>query len=154
MTRLGARKSQARAGGRGATGSILRYLVAGGVAFAIDFGLLTLAHVVFGWPTWLAAGTAFVVSFIFTYTIQRVFSFGSLTAHGPALIKYTLLVALNTVVTSIIVALADGSALSWIGGKVLATAMTTVWNYFAYRYWIFPDASRRDVVAKTIVGED
>ncbi len=115
----------------------VRYLIAGGVAFLVDFGLLALFHEVFGWETWLAAGAAFVVSFAFTYTIQRVFSFGSDVPHGRALVKYTLLVAFNTVATAVIVGLVDESALSWAGGKVIATVVTTVWNYFAYKYWVF-----------------
>lgn len=133
--------------------SAVRYLIAGGLAFIVDFGLLFLFHEVFGWATWLAAGTAFVVSFGFTYTIQRVFSFGSQVAHGPALIKYTLLVAVNTVATAIIVALVDQSPLSWAGGKVIATVVTTVWNYFAYRYWVFA-TPRRSRTARGAVRED
>jgi len=133
--------------------SAVRYLLAGGVAFLVDFGLLALFHEVFGWPTWIAAGTAFVVSFAFTYTIQRVFSFESQSPHGPALIKYTLLVAVNTVATAIIVALVDQSPLSWAGGKIIATVVTTVWNYFAYRYWVFA-GPRRSNAAHEAARED
>ncbi|MGN7799181.1 GtrA family protein [Leifsonia sp. 22587] len=131
---------------------LVRYLIAGGLAFLVDFGLLALFHEVFDWPTWLAAGTAFVVSFVFTYTIQRMYSFGSTVPHGKALIKYTLLVAFNTVATAVIVALVDTSALSWAGGKVIATAVTTVWNFFAYKYWVF--AEPRRVGARPQPGED
>lgn len=131
---------------------MVRYLLAGGVAFLVDFGLLALFHEVFGWVTWLAAGVAFILSFAFTYFIQRVFSFESTAPHGTALIKYTLLVAFNTLATAIIVGLVDQSALSWAGGKVIATAVTTVWNYFAYKYWVF--ASPRSAVVEPEPGED
>lgn len=127
---------------------IVRYLVAGGLAFIVDFSLLWLFHEVFGWATWLAAGTAFVISFAFTYTIQRVLGFSAQVPHGPALIKYTVLVAVNTVATSIIVSLVDQSPLSWAGGKVIATAVTTVWNYFAYRYWVFAGPRRSSPVTE------
>lgn len=115
----------------------VRYLLAGGVCFLLDFGLLALLHEVFGWPTWLSAGISFLVSFAFTYSIQRMFSFSSRAPHGRALVKYTILVGINTVATIAIVALVDKSALSWAGGKVIATLITTAWNYFAYRYWVF-----------------
>lgn len=115
----------------------IRYLLAGGVSFLVDFGLLALLHVVFGWPTWLATGVAFLASFAFTYTVQRFFSFASRVPHGRALIKYTLLVLFNTVASIGIVALLDRSAVSWEGGKIVATAASTVWNYFAYKYWVF-----------------
>ncbi len=128
--------------------SVVRYLIAGGLAFIVDFTLLWLFHAVFGWATWLAAGVAFVVSFAFTYTIQRIVGFSSQVPHGPALIKYTLLVVVNTVATSLIVALVDQSPLSWAGGKVIATAVTTVWNYFAYRYWVFAGPRRSSTAAE------
>ncbi|MDN4598404.1 GtrA family protein [Leifsonia sp. F6_8S_P_1A] len=128
--------------------SAVRYLIAGGVAFLVDFGLLWLFHVALGLPTWLAAAISFLLSFFFTYTIQRVFSFGSAAPHGPALIKYTLLVAANTVATAGIVALFDHTALGWAGGKVVATVVTTVWNYFAYRYWVFAHPGRSRAVRK------
>ena len=120
---------------------------------ATDFGLLALFHEVLGIATWLAAGLAFIISFAFTYTIQRVFSFGSQVPHGPALLKYTMLVAVNTIATAVIVAVVDTSVLSWAGGKIIATCVTTVWNYFAYRYWVFA-APRRTTAAAPTARED
>ena len=117
--------------------SALRYLFAGGLAFLLDFGLLALLHQVFGWPTWLAAGTAFVTSFLFTYVMQRNFTFQSEEPHGWALVKYATLVAFNMLATAGIVALIDQTPAGWAVGKVTATAITTSWNYFAYRYWVF-----------------
>jgi putative flippase GtrA len=126
-----------------AQNSAIRYLIAGGAAFLVDLGLLALFREVFGWPTWLAAGTAFVLSFAFTYTAQRWFTFGSQAPHGAALVKYTALVVFNTFATSAIVALVDLTSAGWIVGKVIATVATTVWNYFAYRYWVFRDSDAR-----------
>ncbi|MFF1571805.1 GtrA family protein [Leifsonia sp. NPDC058292] len=117
----------------------VRYLIAGGLSFLVDFGLLALLHNVLLWPVWLASGVSFLLSFAFTYTIQRMFSFGSTAPHGRAVVRYTLLVAFNTVATIVIVSLVNSSVLGWAGGKVVATVVTTVWNYFAYRYWVFAD---------------
>ena len=117
--------------------SALRYLIAGVVAFLFDLGMLALFREVFGWPTWLAAGVAFVLSFAFTYTIQRVFSFGSDAPHGRALFRYTVLVVFNTIATALVVGLIDQTAAGWIVGKVAATVLTTIWNYFIYRFWVF-----------------
>lgn len=117
----------------------VRYLIAGGLSFLVDFGLLALLHNVLLWPVWLASGVSFLLSFAFTYTIQRVFSFGSRAPHGRAVLRYTLLVAFNTLATILIVSLVNASVVGWAGGKVVATVVTTVWNYFAYRYWVFAD---------------
>ncbi|MEO7018204.1 MAG: GtrA family protein, partial [Leifsonia sp.] len=112
--------------------SAVRYLIAGGLSFLVDFGLLALFHNVLLWPVWLASGVAFLLSFAFTYTIQRMFSFVSSVPHGRALMRYTILVIFNTLATIAIVSLINNSAIGWIGGKVVATIVTTAWNYFAY----------------------
>jgi putative flippase GtrA len=117
--------------------SAVRYLVAGGAAFLVDLGLLALLRNVFGWPTWIAAATAFLLSFAFTYTVQRYFTFSSRAPHGVAILKYAALVAFNTFATAAIVALIDATAAGWIAGKVVATVATSVWNYFIYRHWVF-----------------
>ena len=120
-----------------ARNSALRYLFAGGVAFLFDLGILALLKNILDWPLWIATAVAFLLSFFFTYTIQRVVSFGSTAPHGTALLKYATLVGFNTVATVLIVSLVNVTPLGWIGGKVISTAASTVWNYFAYRYWVF-----------------
>lgn len=127
--------------------SAVRYLLAGGISFLVDLGLLALFHSVFGWPVWTATGAAFLISFAFTYTLQRLFSFMATTPHGRALLRYTLLVGFNTLATVAIVSAVNASLVGWVGGKVIATAVTTVWNYFAYKYWVFAPASGNDTDA-------
>ncbi|QAY68916.1 GtrA family protein [Xylanimonas protaetiae] len=119
------------------TVSIARYLVAGGLAFAVDFGFLALLREGLGWPTGVAAAVAFLLSFAFTYSVQRRIGFASRAPHGRALVRYTILVAVNTVVTAAVVALIDQTSAGWGIGKVVATMVTTVSNFFAYRWWVF-----------------
>lgn len=122
--------------------SAVRFLIVGGIAFVLDFSLLALLHGELHWPLWLSTGIAFIIGFAFSYTAQRIFSFNSLAPHGPALVRYTVLVGFNALATIGIVALINTSAFGWGGGKVIATAVTTLWNYFAYRYWVFASPSR------------
>lgn len=117
--------------------SLTRYLAMGGIAFAFDFGLLWLLYRVVGVPLTLATPTAFLASFIVTYTLQRLFAFRATDAVAPSVVRYALLVAANTALTTGIVALADSVASSWAAGKVTAVVVTTVGNYFAYRHWVF-----------------
>ena len=120
-----------------------RYLVVGGSAFAIDFGLLALLFQVANWPLWLATGTAFLTSFVFSYFMQRAFSFSSESPHASTLVKYLALLAFNTLATIGIVALVDLTGWGWGAGKIAAAVITTAWNYFAYRYWVFASPSER-----------
>ena len=121
--------------------SAVRYLVIGGFSFVIDFGLLFLLHEVADWPIWLATAVAFLASFAFNYSLQKAFSFSSRAHHGRALAKYVALVVINTVATTAIVSLLDRFENGWEIGKILATILTTAWNYFAYRYWVFSDGA-------------
>lgn len=120
----------------------VRYLAIGGSSFVLDFGLILVFHDLIGWPVWLATGIAFLTTFVYNYSVQRAFAFSSRAAHGGALVKYTLLVAVNTVVTVLVVSLFNSTIVGWAGGKVIATIVTMAGNYFAYRFWIFPSRQR------------
>ncbi len=117
--------------------SLVRYLVMGGLSFAFDFGLLWLLYDIAGVPLTVATPTAFLASFVVTYTLQRLFAFRATASVAPSVVRYALLVVANTALTTGIVALADSAGWSWAAGKLIAVAVTTVGNYFAYRYWVF-----------------
>lgn len=121
-----------------------RYLLVGGTSFLIDAGILALLHEVLGVPVPIATAVAFLVSFVFNYTAQRRFAFGSDVHYGRGAVKYAVLVAVNTLVTVGIVTLAEPTAIGWFGGKIVATIITTIGNYLAYRFWIFPAERRQD----------
>ena len=118
----------------------IRYLLVGASAFLVDLGLLALLHEVLGLRVWLASGLGFALSFAYTYLMQR-FAFRSTASHGGAVLRYTALACVNTVATAIIVQVLSETSLGWVGGKVVATLATTIWNYFAYRYWVYASRS-------------
>jgi putative flippase GtrA len=127
--------------------SAVRFLAVGVCSFIIDFSLLFLLHEVLHVAVWVATAVAFVVTFFFNYTLQRAFAFTSTSNHGAALVKYIALVAFNTVAITLIVSVFDSLIGGWELGKIVATVLSTVWNYFIYRHWIFvkiPDALLSD----------
>ncbi len=117
--------------------SEVRYLVVGGVCFAVDLGLLWLAHDALGLPLAIATPIAFLASFAVTYTLQKVIAFTSEARVAPSVLRYALLVAFNTLATTGIVWAIATAGGGWVVGKIVAVAATTVFNYFAYRYWVF-----------------
>lgn len=121
--------------------SAVRYLVVGAFSFAFDVGLLALLHNVFGIALPVSTPVAFLLSFLVTFSLQRSLAFRSTDGVAPSMLRYTSLVAANAVATTLIVALADASGLPWLVGKIAAVVCTTIWNYFAYRNWIFADRS-------------
>jgi putative flippase GtrA len=117
--------------------SAVRYLFVGGLAFLFDIGVLWLLHDVFGVPLPISTPAAFLLSFVFTYTLQRTVAFRASDGVAPSVVRYAILVAVNTVATTAIVWAADAVGLPWIVGKIAAVVATTIWNYFVYRYWVF-----------------
>ena len=117
--------------------SAVRYLVVGGFAFLFDIGVLWLLYEVFHVPLPISTPVAFLLSFVVTYTLQRTVAFRSSDGVAPSVVRYAILVAFNTVATTGIVWAIDALGAPWAVGKVAAVVATTVWNYFAYRYWVF-----------------
>jgi putative flippase GtrA len=126
--------------------SPVRYVLVGGLAFLIDIGLLWLLHEGLRVPLAISTPVAFLLSFAITFFLQRALTFRTSAGVVGSAVKYTLLVAFNTVATTLIVTGGASLGLPWEWAKVIAVASTTVWNYFGYRYWIFPHsrASTRD----------
>ena len=121
--------------------AVVRFLFVGGLSFALDLGLLALLHEVFGVALWVATPIAFIVSLVFNFLLQRMFTFRATNKGSVSAVKYILLVILNITVSDLVVTGFDALGWSYIIGKTTATILTTVWNYFLYRHWIFQRTS-------------
>jgi putative flippase GtrA len=121
-------------------GYLVKFLVVGGVSFAIDLGLLALLHEAGKVDLWIATPIAFLASLVFNFFVQRKFTFQSGARAHVSFLKYGALVVFNVVATDVIVNLVAGSGYSYAIGKVIATVATTVWNFLLYKHWIFKAA--------------
>jgi putative flippase GtrA len=116
----------------------IRYLLVGGLAFAFDVGILALLHEVFGVWLELATPLAFVASFFVTFLLQGALTFQTEKRTGASLLRYAILVAANTLAVTAIVSIGTAAGAPWLVGKIVAVVVTTIWNFFAYRHWVFP----------------
>lgn len=116
---------------------LLKFLLVGGLSFAIDLALLVVLHEVFGVALWLATPIAFLTSLVFNFLLQRIFTFKATNRGHASFIRYAILVAFNTVATDFIVNTFANLDLTYTAGKVVATALTMGWNFYLYKYWIF-----------------
>jgi putative flippase GtrA len=124
----------------------LGYLAVGLTGFAVDFGLLVLLREVFKAPIWLAATIAFWASLAVVFFTNKYVTFNARGAGRRQLMRYFTLLAFNYLVTLGVIALAERIGVGYQVGKVVAVALTTVWNYFAYEFWVF---RRADLTAGT-----
>jgi putative flippase GtrA len=121
---------------------LVRFLIVGGLSFAIDLGMLMLLHEVFSVELWLATPIAFLTSLVFNFILQRVFTFRAQNGRSVSLFKYCVLVAFNTLAVDLIVNGAEWLGLGYQIGKIVSTAMITAWNFLLYKHWIFRPAGR------------
>jgi putative flippase GtrA len=110
----------------------------GGVSLLVDLGLLVLLHGVLELPLLPATATAFAASVVVNFTLNR-----ALHLAGPGagthrqLLRYGALLGANAVVTLALVSLSQQLRAPYLLGKLAAVALTTVWNFPLYRFWVF-----------------
>lgn len=130
---------------------LLMYLMVGGSAALLEWGLFYLYHrgftsyQVFSVPTWniLAATTlAFMCSTLYHYVLCNIFVFdsGSRYKRGAELSLVFVVSSIGlgwNLVLMYIFTSPDIFSLNPMLSKVMASAIVTVWNYLSRRKWIF-----------------
>src|ERR1700753_3684606 len=86
--------------------SLLGFAIINGFTFAVDLGLLSLAHGVFRWPYPAAVTLSFLTAFALSFGLNRVFNFRSHEALGGQTAKYVVAVAINY--AAFVVGVGDG----------------------------------------------
>ncbi|WP_376934784.1 GtrA family protein [Arthrobacter liuii] len=123
---------------------LIKFLLVGGASFAVDLALLTLLHEVFGVGLWIATPIAFIASLVFNFALQRSFTFRARNRSHVSLLKYLALVVFNIVAIDVIVNVFDAWGISYGIGKAFATVLTTAWNFWLYKVWIFRHEPEKD----------
>lgn len=122
----------------GVAGQMFKYLVVGGSAFVIDFGLLAVLKSGLGLPAWFSAAVAFSVSTLYSFLLQRRVTFSADLHVGHSAVRYGILLAVNMLLTAGIVEAFDRYLDLYLLGKVVSTALTTLWNFPIMKYWVYP----------------
>lgn len=124
-------------------GTIVSYAFFGGTAFLIDAGTLWLLRDVVGLPAWIGAFIAFCVATVYSFSTQQRITFKSAASTSHSAVRYGILLAANSLFTTGIVHWFDVSFDMYMVGKVLGTALMSIWNYFLFKYWVFPQKTSR-----------
>jgi putative flippase GtrA len=121
---------------------VARYLTVGVLSAIADIGGLWLLHGVLGMWLPLAAATSFLASFAVNFNLNQRWTFGAQTAHTPAqLVRFTILVVVNTILTSVGVTWLAALGLNYLVAKVLVVGVLTVLNFVVLRLWVFRAAT-------------
>lgn len=122
------------------TGQFTRYLVVGGLAFAIDFGTL-YALTEFAHLRYLtSAAIAFVLGLITNYTLSRVWVFQRRTLSSTSL-EFAAFTAIGLIGLGLNQAglwlLTERAHLHYMASKTLTTGVVFVWNFGARKALLF-----------------
>ena len=112
----------------------IRFLLVGGTNTAIDFGLLFILNS-FGLPRVSSNTISTGVAFIFSFFANRNFTFSANSENIKKQMTLFIIVTLFGlwVIQPIIISLIS----NLLVGKILATAVTLVWNYLFYSRLVF-----------------
>lgn len=124
--------------------SVVRYVFAGGLAYAVELTVLIALHKVIGTSAELATAVAFWVGLSTSFILQKHLAFRdyerTLKSISKQIGRYALLVAFNYVFTLSVVAVFPESLV--LISRTLALILTTIWNYYIYNRFIFNASDR------------
>ncbi len=121
---------------------IAEYLITGGAYFWSGYGVFALCWSFFGWSLWWAKLSANVVGWSVNYLLQRfwVFNNSDLKKHQTRVTgRYAFITLVDFGMDYLIVAGLRNLGLTPYLGQFVSAGFFTVWNYFWYRFWVFPD---------------
>ena len=124
-------------------GQFIRYLVTGGLAFVVDFGLFALCLYVFDWHYLLANLVGLVAGLVLNYTMSIVWVFTACkrTLEKQKAAEFALFalvgvagVGINQLLMYLMV---DGIHLNEMMSKMVAAVLVLMWNFGARKLLLF-----------------
>jgi putative flippase GtrA len=119
-------------------GPFVRFLVTGGLSYLVDVGTLVALNSGAGWSVGAATTGAYVVAFLFTFTMNRTWVFRASQAPAAGQVsRYLVLVGINYLVTLGIVLGLTSLGLEVVLAKTVAVVVIALSNFVVYRAWVF-----------------
>ncbi|HEY1064217.1 MAG TPA: GtrA family protein [Candidatus Saccharimonadales bacterium] len=122
-----------------------KYMVGGSIYFWVGYGVFAICYSLLHW-NWLAAKIAAdIVGWTSNYVVQRFWAFSD-QAHLSEMKhvgRYITIEAVGFVLDYLIIWGLESIGISPYIGFFLAAGFFTVWSYFWYKYWVFPESGDR-----------
>jgi putative flippase GtrA len=120
---------------------IVRYILVGGSAYLIEITVILGAQRL-GLNSILAVGISFWIGLLYTFVLQKFFSFKDRRSQSKVLLTQvalvTVLVLFNFVFTICLTATLQHKVQP-IVSRTIAIAITTLWNFYLYKNHIFKE---------------
>jgi putative flippase GtrA len=126
---------------------LLRYLISGGTAAAVNFATLFVL-VQFLHVHYLSASIlAFVVSIAVSFAMQKFWTFRDKLTHDIHMqfSRYVVVISSSLLINTVLVYLMVEKLYIWyMFAQVTATIVVAVINFFAYRHFVFEERGWRE----------
>ena len=119
---------------------LIRYVFAGGVAFAVDFCLLWLLHSYVRVELLAAQAISFSVGVVVTYlfSIYWVFDYRSVSNRLAEFLVFALINVVGLGFTTLLMwLLSEKMGIYFLVSKLITTILVTLWNFIAKRLLLF-----------------
>ena len=117
-------------------------MISGGAYFWSGYLMFFIADKGLHWNLWWAKLSANVFGWTVNYVLQRywVFNNPKLKHHQTEVTtRYIIITLINFVLDYVIVASLKAAGLTPYLGQFVSSGFFTIWNYFWYRFWVFPE---------------
>ena len=115
---------------------LLRYVVVGGIAFVVDFGLLWLLTERCGLHYLLSATISFVAGLVVNYLMSLAWVFGQskMQSRWGEFLIYAAIGVIGLGLNNLLLWLfTDKIGLYYLLSKIVTAALVMLWNFFARR---------------------
>jgi putative flippase GtrA len=121
-----------------------RYLVVGGLAFFSEYLSFILLYRAVDISLVLANATSFCIGLLTSFLLNRLWTFSTKTYRRRAAHQFGYYVALamfNLLATLALVSILKAAGVNPNIGKLVAMAITSIWNFAIFQRFIFKHAS-------------
>lgn len=121
---------------------ITEYFISGGAYFWSGYLVFFLLDKGLGLSLWWAKLLANITGWTVNYLLQRFWVFNnSALAHHKLEVgeRYIFITIVNFALDYLIVATLKTNGITPYIGQFIASGFFTFWNYFWYRFWVFPE---------------
>lgn len=116
----------------------IKFLGVGGLATAIQYGILILlVETNLALPV-VASSIGYLVSSIANYLLNYYFTFSSSASHSLAIVKFLVVALIGLLINSLLIyVMTEMISIYYIIAQIVATLAVLIWNFFAHKYWTY-----------------
>lgn len=116
----------------------LRYLLSGGITYAVEFGTFLILYYACGLPSGVAAALSYAFAWVVNYLLAHHFVFGDYEkVLRKSLPRYMSVALFNLLFNTFAVQFLVETGLKAYVAKFCVSALIALWTYVAYKKFVF-----------------